>query len=348
MEERQNLKHAPVERKRKNSEITVYGSMDYDSPTDYHNDADMKWTEEEEEEVRKVLDRRLLPAVLLMTFVLHMDRTNLSNAISDNFASDLGFDNDGVNVGIMIYFVLFTLGALTSNAVIKRIGVLPGIPILMTSWAIVTWAHALLQVLENYYTSPSQNVAWLSERQRRIAEARIIRDDITKKDQQKHITWKDIKSAISDVTLWANLFLVTLGVMPAIPFISYLPSIIKSGNFSTTTANALTVPLYLLSVVTSIWFAKNSEKHGQILIHTFVALTWSLLGFVILEFLPDTVGGWRLYIVVLITATAPNTYGIHLALLSANLAPVGKRTLALGAMIAAGNTGGALGAFLYS
>lgn len=40
-------------------------------------DSKLEWTEKEENEVRRILDIRLMPFILLMSFVLNMDRTNI-------------------------------------------------------------------------------------------------------------------------------------------------------------------------------------------------------------------------------------------------------------------------------
>jgi len=40
---------------------------------------ELKWSPEEEDAVRSKIDRRLMSFVLLMTFVLNMDRTNICN-----------------------------------------------------------------------------------------------------------------------------------------------------------------------------------------------------------------------------------------------------------------------------
>lgn len=39
--------------------------------------SDLEWTDEEEKKVLFIIDTRLMPFVLLMTFVLNMDRTNI-------------------------------------------------------------------------------------------------------------------------------------------------------------------------------------------------------------------------------------------------------------------------------
>ena len=44
---------------------------------EYVDDEEFQWTEHEEEQVLSILDSNLMPFILLMTFVLNMDRTNL-------------------------------------------------------------------------------------------------------------------------------------------------------------------------------------------------------------------------------------------------------------------------------
>ena len=58
----------------------------------------------------------------MTTFVLNMDRTNNSNAISDNLPEDLGFDIDVVNTATAIYSVLFSVACLSGAVVAKVAG----------------------------------------------------------------------------------------------------------------------------------------------------------------------------------------------------------------------------------
>jgi hypothetical protein len=69
----------------------------------------LDYSAEEESRVIRILDTRLFPWILLTTFVLNMDRTNHSNAISDNLPADLGFNINTVNTGTAIYAVAFSL-----------------------------------------------------------------------------------------------------------------------------------------------------------------------------------------------------------------------------------------------
>lgn len=83
---------------------------------------DLSYTREEEAQVIRILDTRLFPWILLTTFVLNMDRTNLSNAISDNLPADLGFTIDTVNLAIAIYSVLFSCACFSGAVMAKIVG----------------------------------------------------------------------------------------------------------------------------------------------------------------------------------------------------------------------------------
>lgn len=83
---------------------------------------DLEYSKEEEAKVIRILDTRLFPWILLTTFVLNMDRTNNSNAISDNLPADLGFTIDTVNTATAIYSVLFSIACLSGAVIAKMTG----------------------------------------------------------------------------------------------------------------------------------------------------------------------------------------------------------------------------------
>ena len=94
-------------------------SPDEDNPFFIH---DLVYTKEEEAKVIRILDTRLFPWILLTTFVLNMDRTNNSNAISDNLPEDLGFTINVVNTATAIYSVLFSIACLSGAVIAKMAG----------------------------------------------------------------------------------------------------------------------------------------------------------------------------------------------------------------------------------
>ncbi|TFK36096.1 MFS general substrate transporter [Crucibulum laeve] len=106
---------------------------------------DLHYTPEDEADVIRILDSRLFPWILLTTFVLNMDRTNISNAISDNLPQDLGFTIDTINTATAIYSVLFSIFCLSGAVIAKIAGPSRWIPTLMFAWGLVTLAHALVK-----------------------------------------------------------------------------------------------------------------------------------------------------------------------------------------------------------
>ncbi|KAL0094189.1 major facilitator superfamily domain-containing protein [Phycomyces blakesleeanus] len=364
-----------------------------------------------------------------------MDRTNLSNAVSDNLAIDLGFTNDGVNTSIMIYSIVFALFALPSNAAVKHIGAHIWIPLLMNSWAIdfngfivirifiaITEAGfipACLCYLTEWYksnelstrlawfwgvqafasafsgllsfgvlqmaglgglqgwkwlflvdgiathivgiiafmylpASPERTSGWIrsregwfNEREERIAMRRIVRDGLTKQEQEKPISKQDVILALKDTKLWIHLSIAFLGMMPSIPIHNYLPTIVKEAGFSATVANLLTAPAYLINLLFSILIARGAEKNGNVSLYSLAGSVWGLLGFLTLFYLPASTGRWSIYAATLFTASAPSWHGMHVAWMSSNLAPAGKRAIALGAIVGAANINGVPGAQIY-
>ncbi|CAO3677207.1 unnamed protein product [Rhizopus stolonifer] len=125
--------------------LSTTSSFDHKTSTSGYA-PELEWTEEEEKRVLFKIDTKLMPFILLMTFVLNMDRTNISNAISDNLPEELGFGITGVNTATLVHSITFTAVTLVTNPVAKRVGPHLWIPFLMFSWAVVTWAHVFLRV----------------------------------------------------------------------------------------------------------------------------------------------------------------------------------------------------------
>ncbi|KAF8990706.1 MFS general substrate transporter [Cyathus striatus] len=133
----------------KNSNSQVATVSDTDNP---YFVEDLEYTDVEESQVIRILDKRLFTWILLTTFVLNMDRTNISNAISDNLPEDLGFNINVVNTATAIYSLLFSIFCLSGAIIAKIAGPSRWIPTLMFSWGLVTMAHALIKNKAGYLT----------------------------------------------------------------------------------------------------------------------------------------------------------------------------------------------------
>ncbi|KAI8609643.1 MFS general substrate transporter [Chytriomyces sp. MP71] len=132
-----------VDDRKKDGQATSSAALGYSQ--------DLEYTEAEEDAVRRILDLRLMPFVLFSTFILNMDRTNLSNAISDNLPADLGFTNVVVNNANSMYAVLFSIAAFSGSILGKYFGPHKYIPFLVLSWGVVTTGHGFIQNASQYY-----------------------------------------------------------------------------------------------------------------------------------------------------------------------------------------------------
>lgn len=135
--------------------------------------------------------------------------------------------------------------------------------------------------------------------------------------------------------------------MPHTPVATYFPTLIKGYGFPVTTSNLLTVPSYFIGLVISILVAKSADRYGNYALHALIGSIWSMVGFLALQFLPDNAGRWSFYAATLFVASTPSWHGMQIAWMSSNLAPVGKRTIALGAVIGAANICGVPGSQIY-
>lgn len=136
-------------------------------------------------------------------------------------------------------------------------------------------------------------------------------------------------------------------MMPNTPVGVYLPTMIRNFGFPITTSNLLTVPSYIISLVVSIFVARSADKRGNYAFHALFGVIWSMAGFLALEFMKDGSGRWNFYAAALFISSSPTWHGMHIAWMSSNLAPLGKRTLALGAVIGAANICGVPGSQIY-
>ncbi|KAL5385259.1 hypothetical protein PMIN02_008890 [Paraphaeosphaeria minitans] len=71
--------------------------------------------------VRK-LDLYLMPLLVLGFFVLQLDRSNISNALTDTITEDLGITTDDVNLGNQLMLAGIIVAELPSNIVLQKVG----------------------------------------------------------------------------------------------------------------------------------------------------------------------------------------------------------------------------------
>ncbi|KAJ3899913.1 major facilitator superfamily domain-containing protein, partial [Lentinula edodes] len=196
---------------------------------------------------------------------------------------------------------------------------------------------------------------WFNERQVRIAVTRIVQDDPSKQLYEQRVHWEDVKDAATDLGLWGHLLITAVGLTPTTPLGVYLPSVIKTFNFSIFVANALTAPPYILQCCTTVLFIWHSDRIGERGFHGAFGATWQLVGWILLRCLPSDTSKGVKYFAALLVACWPYTHPLNIAWMSENTGQVvlllpsliGKRTLASGCVIFAANIYGVWGSQIY-
>ncbi|KAK3819901.1 MAG: major facilitator superfamily domain-containing protein [Benniella sp.] len=108
-------------------------------------DHNLTWTAEEEKQLVRIFDLKVLSWIGVMFFFLQLDRGNMSNALTDNLMFDLKIDLNTITLGTTIFIIFFCVFEIPSNMVIRRVGPHRWIPFLMSFWGLATAAQVFLK-----------------------------------------------------------------------------------------------------------------------------------------------------------------------------------------------------------
>jgi hypothetical protein len=129
---------------------------------------------------------------------------------------------------------------------------------------------------------------------------RILRDDPAKglTALKEPATFKDIKEAWSDSSMWGLYFIGLVAYIPATPVSGYLTLTLKRLGFSTFDSNMLTIPAAVLQIITMLVLAFSSDFFDERTFHCFFGEFWILPVLAALIALPDGGRNWARFSMV--------------------------------------------------
>ncbi|PWN49141.1 MFS general substrate transporter [Violaceomyces palustris] len=100
-----------------------------------------RWTWREETKIIKKVDKWIACWAILMFFCLDLDRSNISQANSDNLLPDLGITTQDYNLGNTLFRIGFLSAELPSQMISKKIGSDVWVPAQLVLWSIFSAAQ---------------------------------------------------------------------------------------------------------------------------------------------------------------------------------------------------------------
>ena len=156
--------------------------------------------------------------------------------------------------------------------------------------------------------------------------------------QSDEFSWKYVKMAFTDWQIWVNIVVYWGYVCPLYGISLFLPTIIKNLGYVSTTAQLLTVPIYVTAAVITVlvaWAADRKRVRSPFIV---TALFLQLVGFAMCI---STGRAGVTYAGIFIAACAIYpTQPSNITWLSNNLAGSYKRAVGMGLQISVGNLAG--------
>ena len=116
-------------------------------------DAHVTWTNKENSNLVRKLDRKIAAMCCLLYVGLQLDRGNLQQVLSDDFLADLGLSTNDYNLGNTIFLVFFILGEIPSLLACKAIGAHYVIPFQMVLWSVVSALQCFLTGRKSFFAA---------------------------------------------------------------------------------------------------------------------------------------------------------------------------------------------------
>jgi hypothetical protein len=171
--------------------------------------------------------------------------------------------------------------------------------------------------------------SWYNEREEIIMVNRLLRDDPAKglTAIKEPATWKDVKSAWSDSSMWGLYFIGLIAYIPATPVTGYLSLTLKTLGFSTFNSNMLSIPYAVLQIILMLSLAYSSEYFNERTLHCLIGEFWAIPLLTALLALPNSGYLWPRFAITTLISGYPYFHPIVSAWISENTFDVKKRAI---------------------
>ncbi|PGH16708.1 hypothetical protein AJ79_01581 [Helicocarpus griseus UAMH5409] len=185
--------------------------------------------------------------------------------------------------------------------------------------------------------SPTQTVGflrgkdgWFNEREEKIMVNRVLRDDPSKGDMHNRqaVSIKLLLESFWDYDMWMIYILGITWHITNTPATNYITLQLRSLGFSVFETNLLTIPAYVLFIITCLFMSWLSEKINQRFLLGVINQTWSLAMVIALVLISPDESPWARWVINTLLIGAPYIHPIIVAITSRNAGSVRTRTVA--------------------
>ncbi|KAF2647945.1 MFS general substrate transporter [Lophiostoma macrostomum CBS 122681] len=195
-----------------------------------------------------------------------------------------------------------------------------------------------------------ETASFLTEEERAFVVYRLKyqasqNSDAVQVAQDDTFQWSYVKDAFLDWQIWTNIWVYWGIVAPLYGISLFLPSIIRALGYTSSTAQLLTVPIYITASVLAVAVAYTSDRYGKRYPFILGCLCIMAIGFIMC--LASTTPGVIYAGVFLATCALYPAFPGNITWLSNNLAGSTKRAAGQAIQIAMGNLAGAMASNFY-
>ncbi|CAG8975270.1 hypothetical protein HYALB_00007971 [Hymenoscyphus albidus] len=205
-------------------------------------------------------------------------------------------------------------------------------------------AAAAFFILPNF----PNTTTWLTDEERKLAVWRL-EEDIGQEDwvDSKKQSFKEgLKLAFSDVKTYV-LMVLLFGIVASGTVTNFFPTVVKSLKYNDVNTLLLTVPPYVLAVITTFLNSWHADRTGERFFHITLPLFFAIFAYIVAAATIKT--GPRYFAMMLMVPGVYTGYVVALAWISNSLPrPPAKRAAALAFINAISNTSSIYASYMYS